>query len=109
MFPFDLFDDALSPGRRIPDSQEQVDAVVAAMVAEFGFKTAVPWLLDAVAKMAEMSIAAPRDTRRKQRFLQWSNAVQAMCRGEGVLKRSFDQLLSIDDRAWARGMGISLT
>ena len=109
MYPFDLFDNSRCPGDRISYPQEKVDALVAAIFAEFGLKTAIPWLLDTVAKMAEMSLAAPHDTRRRQRFHAWSNAVQAICKREGLLCASpFDQLVSVDDRAWAREIGISL-
>ena len=80
MFPHDRSD------RHCPASdsqQEQVDAVVAAIVAEFGFKVAIPWLLHAVAKMAELSLASPTNKRFKQRFQNWSNAVQLFVRGNG--------------------------
>lgn len=110
MFPFDLFDDALClrRGRSYYTQEQQIQAVVAAVVAEFGFETAIPWLLHTVAEMAEMSLAAPTDTRMKQRFVQWSNAVQGACRREEVPRRSFEQLVSFEDRLWAREIGIRL-
>ena len=105
MFPCDPSDrrDRASDSR-----QEQVDAVVAAIVAEFGFKIAIPWLLHTVAKMAEMSLSLPTDKRCTQQFQHWSNAVQTACQREGVLRRSFDQLVSFEDRSSAREIGVRL-
>jgi hypothetical protein len=65
----------------------RADALVSAIVAEFGFDAAIPWLLDTLAKLAESSLAAPADEKRKPRFAEWSTAIQSACTREGVRSR----------------------
>jgi len=88
--------------------EDQVNAVVTAVIAEFGFKAALPWLLNTVAEMAKTALENPHDASKAQQFKCWSRAVQAvLCRG-GVLPLTFEQRIAPLDSIHARGMGIRL-
>jgi hypothetical protein len=90
------------------EDSKQADALVSAIIAEFGFKTAIPWLLKTVSSLAGQSHSAPNDEAKRRRFLRWSQAVQSACTRHGVLtNRSFDNnSLSTDDAIWARRIGV---
>jgi hypothetical protein len=89
-------------------SQEDVNALVSAVIARYGFEAALPWLLGTVAEMAAAALTKPTDAGKARQFAFWSRAVQAALSRDGALPRTFEQRLASIDAIHARGMGICL-
>jgi len=94
--------------RRAGNTQAQVNAAVNSMIAEHGFKTAIPWLLETLATMADISLSAPDCKKRERQFEQWSKAVTTAIERERSFDRPFAERISSEDLIRARGMGIML-
>ena len=89
-------------------AEEQINAVVDAVIAEHGFRVAIPWLIKTVSDLAETALADPSDASKARKYAQWSRALQAALRRGGVLGRTFEQRINEADAIRARGLGIRL-
>ena len=78
------------------------------MIAEHGFKTAIPWLLETLTTMADISLSAPNCKKRECQYQLWSKAVKAAIDRERMLNRSFEERIGEADAIRARGMGFRL-
>ena len=83
--------------RRTGNTQGQVNELVNAVTAEHGFKTPIPWLLETLTTMADISLSAPNCKRRERQFNQWSKAVKTAIERERLLDRPFELRISPED------------
>jgi len=94
--------------RKQSTAEDQVNAVVTAVIAEYGLKVGTAWLLKTVSEMGKTALANPGDASKVQQFKCWSKAVQAALCREGVLHQTFEQRIARVDSIYAHGMGICL-